>query len=241
MAVPARQAVIISLLGSAIVIIAGSAAKGALPSARRLFATGTVYVAVAVVADTMPRVAKPAAGIAFVAIALSEGAGAFRALSGIAESDDPLTGAKSPDTAYIGPGSVAGIPNLPGASPIPTGPQGQPKPGGVDGSWGGTKPIAEALASASGLRVSSTKRARKLTDSGNVSDHWTGCEVCYAVDLPVTGAAGDVALAKVMQALGDPSYKGGRWYNKHVNGYRIQIGWRVAGHFDHIHIGVRRL
>jgi hypothetical protein len=26
-----------------------------------------------------------------------------------------------------------------------------------------------------------------------------------------------------------------------VSGYRFQILWKVAGHFDHVHVGVRKV
>lgn len=238
----ARQAVLISLLGASAVVIASGAMKGKLPSGRRIFAFGVIYVGLAAVADTMPKVAKPMAGLVFVAVALSEGVDAARGIGAIPAKDGPLgTATPEPDepggSAYV-PG---GIPASP-ASPMPAGAGGQPVAGGTGGNWGGSKPIAEALAAVTGLSVSSTKRATKLTASGNVSDHYMGLTEAYATDLPVsTLAQGDKAMSLLMAVLGDPGFKGGSWWNRTIAGFRIQVGWRVKDHFDHIHIGVRKV
>lgn len=112
--------------------------------------------------------------------------------------------------------------------------------GGEGGDWGGSMPRALALARAVGATPSSEKRSRKLTASGNPSDHWVGSTQSYATDLPTSGAAGDALLKKIQQALG-VSVKSGTWNNINIGGYRYQIGWRVPGHYDHIHVGVRKL
>lgn len=115
--------------------------------------------------------------------------------------------------------------------------------GGLGGDWGGSMPLALSLAKAVGLPVSSQKRSRQLTASGGVSDHWTGSTTSYAVDLATSGSAGDRAYVRTMNALGlDPRrYPSGRWHNVNIGGYRYQIGWRTPGHFDHIHVGVKKL
>lgn len=112
--------------------------------------------------------------------------------------------------------------------------------GGVGGDWAGSGPLAESIAVTSGLPVSSRKRGRVNTASGNTSDHYQGATSSYAVDLACVGARGDQALARIMAVLGRPDYKGGSWLNLTVGGYRFQVGWRVAGHFDHIHVGVKK-
>lgn len=121
-------------------------------------------------------------------------------------------------------------------------------PGGAGGDWGGSMPRALHLAKAIGAPISSQKRSRQRTASGGVSDHWQGSSTSYAVDLPYTGAAGDSAFRKTMGYLAQVSGKPelarlspGRWHNINVGGYRYQVGWRVPGHFDHVHVGVRKL
>ena len=115
--------------------------------------------------------------------------------------------------------------------------------GGDGGNWGGSMPLALSLAKAVGLPVSSQKRSRQRTASGGVSDHWVGSTSSYAVDLATSGAAGDRAYVRTMNALGLDSrrYPSGRWHNVNIGGYRYQIGWRTPGHYDHIHVGVKKL
>lgn len=123
--------------------------------------------------------------------------------------------------------------------------------GGAGGNWGGSEPRALAVLKAvenAGYRPNtgghwlSQKRTRKLTASGNPSDHWVGSTSSYAVDLGMPSLSeGDKYLTNVMTFLGNPSYKGGSWLNIDKGGYRYQIGWRVPGHYDHIHVGVRKL
>lgn len=112
--------------------------------------------------------------------------------------------------------------------------------GGTGGDWGGSMPRALALARAVGADPSSEKRSRKLTASGGVSDHWVGSTNSYATDLPTSGAAGDALFKRVAQALG-VSLKSGQWNNVNIGGYRYQVGWRVPGHYDHVHVGVKKL
>ena len=109
------------------------------------------------------------------------------------------------------------------------------------GGWAGAEAPALAIAKLSGLPITSQKRDRKLTASGNPSDHWTGSTQSYAVDLGTSGSAGDAAFRKIVTALGRPELKPGAWHNLNINGYRYQIGWRTADHYDHIHVGVKKL
>ncbi|CAB4159354.1 Glycoside hydrolase, family 19, catalytic [uncultured Caudovirales phage] len=127
---------------------------------------------------------------------------------------------------------------------------GKVSPGGENGNWGGAMTRALWFAYNANLFmeknygkknvVSSQKRTRLLTASGNVSDHFEGVGNAYAVDLACKGEEGDALLAHLMQLFGHPEYKGGSWFNVTKNGYRYQIGWRVKNHFDHIHVGVKK-
>lgn len=109
------------------------------------------------------------------------------------------------------------------------------------GAWGGSEAPALAIAKFSGLPISSQKRDRMLTASGNPSDHWTGSKQSYAVDLATSGSQGDAAFRKIVTALGQPNLAPGTWHNLTIGGYRYQIGWRTKGHFDHIHVGVKKV
>jgi hypothetical protein len=122
--------------------------------------------------------------------------------------------------------------------------------GGVGSDWAGSMPRALHLAKAVGGADSwtSQKRSRKHTASGGISDHWVGSTSSYAIDLGTSGSAGDKLFRKVINYLNRLSggkvprnTKSGSWHNFTVGGYRYQIGWRVAGHYDHIHIGVKKV
>ena len=77
------------------------------------------------------------------------------------------------------------------------------------------------------------------------SDHHVSQVTSWAQDLAVRGVnvptpATATAAKRVAAALGVPNWQGGD-LTKVVNGYRFQILWQVAGHFDHVHIGVRKV
>lgn len=111
------------------------------------------------------------------------------------------------------------------------------------GQWGGSRLAGKALALASGLPVSSRKRSTVNTASGGVSDHWDGNKDSYAWDLTTSGEQGTKIARKMARMLGQ-NWQGGSWLNvnKKIGGvmYRFQIGWNVADHYDHIHMGVDR-
>jgi hypothetical protein len=118
--------------------------------------------------------------------------------------------------------------------------------GGDGGNWAGS--MGRALAFAKVAKeftgkniIVSQKRSRVTTASGNTSDHYEGSADTYAVDLAASGAKGDELLAHLMKWFGHTEYKGGSWFNVNKDGYRYQIGWRVKDHFDHIHVGVKKL
>lgn len=135
---------------------------------------------------------------------------------------------------------------------FPTGPvdSGKVTTGGVGGDWDGSMPraleVGKIAAECSGKSnpLSSQKRSRVKTASGNVSDHYEGSKSSYAIDIPASGKSGDKLLACIMKQWNGGSnsdYKGGSWLNVNVGGYRYQFGWRVANHYDHIHVGVKKI
>lgn len=115
--------------------------------------------------------------------------------------------------------------------------------GGISGSggWGGSEGVCKGILKAAGVPESawgSQKRSTQGTASGGISDHWTGCKACYAVD----GAPVQKYVDGIMKVLG-LHYTGGpvNWPSVEKGGYRIQVGWLVADHYDHFHIGVRKV
>jgi hypothetical protein len=83
------------------------------------------------------------------------------------------------------------------------------------------------------------------TTGAATSDHHISQVTSWAQDVAVRGMnvptpATETAALRVAAALGEPNWQGGD-LTKTVDGYRFQILWKVAGHFDHVHIGVRKL
>ena len=77
------------------------------------------------------------------------------------------------------------------------------------------------------------------------SDHHASRADSWACDLAVPGVsspseAGDIAAQRLASALGQPGWTNGNLVVTH-GGYRFQLLWRVYDHYDHVHIGVRKL
>jgi peptidoglycan hydrolase-like protein with peptidoglycan-binding domain len=117
--------------------------------------------------------------------------------------------------------------------------------------WGGSEGLADrakSIARSMGIPVTSTKRDLATTrrvGSTTGSDHYTGNRNAYAVDFGVAGARGDDLARRIADAYGIPRSSIGT-YNRHtitVDGQRfsVQLLWRVSGHYDHVHLGMRRV
>jgi hypothetical protein len=77
------------------------------------------------------------------------------------------------------------------------------------------------------------------------SDHHVSSTDSWAVDLAVRGVQRptpqtDEAARRIATALGHPGWTGGD-LKVTIEGYRFQLLWRVAGHFNHVHVGVRKV
>lgn len=130
--------------------------------------------------------------------------------------------------------------------------------GGKNGDWDGAIYKAALIASyvnqcESKLKPGSQKRKKRLTASGNKSDHWVKSENSYAIDIPTYNKElGDKAFYCLKNILTNnnmisgktlENFKGERGYYNNFNyeGYRYQILWRSdSDHDDHIHVGVRK-
>lgn len=83
------------------------------------------------------------------------------------------------------------------------------------------------------------------TTGGAQSDHHVSRSDSWAVDLAVRGIqvptpATELAARRVAAALGVPDWAGGD-LTRTIDGYRFQVLWKVAGHFNHVHLGVRKI
>ena len=80
---------------------------------------------------------------------------------------------------------------------------------------------------------------------GANSDHHVSRTDSWALDVAVRGIQQPTmwtenAAQRIAAALGEPGWTGGDM-TKTINGYRFQLLWRVAGHFNHVHVGVRKV
>lgn len=83
------------------------------------------------------------------------------------------------------------------------------------------------------------------TTGGTNSDHHASRTDSWALDVAVRGvehptAATEMAAKRIATALGEPGWTGGDLRTT-IGGYRIQLLWKVAGHFNHVHVGVRKV
>lgn len=120
------------------------------------------------------------------------------------------------------------------------------------GGWGGSRFVAEAalpIARRNGLVLTSTKRSYDTVAGSAVSDHFTGCLLCYAVDISNSSGSETREQQRTFEELnrlyGLPGYKNSYGNSRviAVSGqrFRVQVlyGGQIA-HADHVHVGVRR-
>lgn len=116
--------------------------------------------------------------------------------------------------------------------------------------WGGSEGVVDAakkIARSMGIPVTSQKRNLAQTiavGSSTGSDHYTGNTTAFATDFGVSGSRGDALARAIAKKYGIPSSNIGT-FNRHIitvdgKRYSLQLLWRVSGHFDHVHFGVRR-
>lgn len=116
--------------------------------------------------------------------------------------------------------------------------------------WGGSQAVAErALRAAAALSIPITSRKRDdtatlLAGSTKGSDHHVGNLIAYAIDFGVSGARGDELFEAIKREFNIPTQAG--TYTRYTilqDGvpYSIQLLWKVEGHFNHVHLGVRRV
>jgi hypothetical protein len=127
----------------------------------------------------------------------------------------------------------------------PTGKGGKFNPGPA---WGGSQGVinpARRIARQLGFSTSSLKRSDDPSGIGAASDHHVANRAGFAADFPATGARGDQLARAIAREYGIPTRNIGT-FNRHTitaaNGqrYSVQLLWRVANHYDHVHFGVRR-
>jgi hypothetical protein len=116
------------------------------------------------------------------------------------------------------------------------------------GPWAGTKSIAVneviPVARRYGVPVTSRKRAADdpLSIANPSSDHNRASRDAYAVDLGTT--SGSAVAYAIAYALGISGYSTGNYaaylIERSGRTFRVQILWAVDGHYDHVHVGIKR-
>lgn len=116
----------------------------------------------------------------------------------------------------------------------------KPVSSGVDQKKGPWEGAQRAVLSVVPKAVRSEGRGDKRTPEENASvggatasDHLTTNTGSYAADLPPD----DAVARKIAKRLGMASHTGTNEVTK--NGYRYQLIWQDAGHYDHIHLGAQ--
>lgn len=110
--------------------------------------------------------------------------------------------------------------------------------------------FVELMAGALGKTIYMTTGSQhsRLTTSGNVSDHWSGNAVdlgSVANHFAIGGRGGDAIARAAAEVLGltlKDVTGNWNWHGWTYRGtvYRVQVGWKVPGHYDHVHIGVEK-
>ena len=122
------------------------------------------------------------------------------------------------------------------------------RPESGTGAWGGSKSIItnEVLPVARRYEVPVTSRKRAanhpLTIANPSSDHSVLSTDSYAADF---GTYEGSALAfAIAHALGISGYTTGNYAGYSIeragSTFRVQILWAVEGHYDHVHVGIKR-
>ncbi len=116
--------------------------------------------------------------------------------------------------------------------------------------WGGSEGVADvakAIAGSMGIPVTSEKRNLEDTirvGSSTGSDHYTGNTNAFATDLGVSGSRGDELASAIAAKYGIPQSVIGTYRRTTIQvqdrQYSLQLLWKVTGHYDHVHFGIRR-
>ena len=127
---------------------------------------------------------------------------------------------------------------------LPTAPGQWFQPAGRNGGTEGLARFLAAIALRDNAPLYVSEQWGRAT-GGDQSDHHVSRTDSWAADLAVRGIqaptpATETAARRVAAALGVPDWGGGD-LTMTVNGYRFQVLWKVAGHYNHVHVGVRKL
>lgn len=141
-------------------------------------------------------------------------------------------------------GAPAPAPSVAAPFAFPTAPEQWFQPSGRNLGTEGLARFLAALAIRDNSPLYISEQWGRTTGSEQ-SDHHISRTDSWATDLAVRGIqyptpATELAAKRVSAALGVPNWGGGD-LTKTINGYRFQVLWKVEGHFNHVHVGVRKV
>ena len=139
--------------------------------------------------------------------------------------------------------TVAAVPD-PAPFVVPTSPEQWFQPSGGHMGTEGIAMFLAGLALRDNAPLYISETIGRSTGSGN-SDHHVSRTDSWAVDVAVRGIQRPTpqthtAAKRISTALGVPDWPGGD-LTMTIQGYRIQVLWLVAGHYNHVHVGVRKI
>lgn len=223
-----QSAVVISMVGSAGVIVVSRASQGKTPEPRMLIAVGFIYLVVAGTAEFAPEIGLPLAVMVFVAITLSVGGDALAGINRAVRNKSLKAVNPKTQVAPSFPGAADAL--IGSTIPSPTKPVGPNAPfvGNLKripiAYTGGTVEYVDESIYATvvgicekfGVRVSDGYSQSKTHKER--SDHKCGLAVDFVGQWPN------------MDRLGKWAYtQGFPW-----------VGWQVPDHYNHVHISFRR-
>lgn len=127
---------------------------------------------------------------------------------------------------------------------MPTAPEQWFQSSGANGGTEGLARFLAAIALHENPPLYVSEQWGRVTGAAK-SDHHVSRRDSWAADLAVRGIqaptpATELAARRVAAALGVPNWTGGN-LTRTINGYRFQVLWKIAGHFNHVHVGVRKI
>lgn len=166
-----------------------------------------------------------------------------------------LAGGQTADESLVIPAAASLVaPPVPPAPPAPPAPPPEAAAAPDPTAWfvpGGRNQGTEDLAMALAAIALENNEPLYLSDGwgrmwgSSTSDHYGGKTDAWASDLAVRGIQRptpqtEEAARRVAAALGRPDWTGGD-LKVTMEGYRFQVLWKVAGHFNHVHVGVKKV
>ncbi len=183
-----------------------------------------------------------------VAVVITPTGGDFLQVSSdaLAVASQPVTTTSTSTSSSTSTSTSTSTTTVPPPPPlvVPTSPDQWFAPSGRNAGTEGLAAFLAQLAIRDNAPLYNSEPTPRSSGS-NLSDHHVSRTDSWAADLAVRGIqaptpATETAARRIANALGRPGSTGGDLTVTHC-GYRFQVLWKVAGHFNHVHVGVRKI